>query len=338
LSTTRFDGRSALVTGAASGIGRATAVRLAFEGAAVVATDIDGSVLGTLVAEAGELAGSIVTTEAGVLSFSHSHEVTLPEWNRLLAINLTGTVLVCRQALPYLVASRGTIVNLASTAAHKGQPWAAAYVASKGGVLALARSLAVEYAAAGVRVNSISPGAIDTPITGAFRLPEGADPSLLGRVMPLGPFGTPEGIAAAIAFVASDEASRMNDADVLVDGATLAWIGRAGSLGQPSASRKRFWLASNQACLRSYRCWPPARSHISTNAGSPRSTRRRPKATPPAIDLAMTSTSSLRSGSRPYPSTTIRRRWKGFSEPRPHTAASSGVSSGTHILASWARS
>ncbi len=174
-------------------------------------------------ASADRLGGlDVVVNVAGVLSFSHTHEVTIEEWNRLIAINLTGTFLVCRQALPHLLASRGNIVNLASTAAHAGQPWATAYVASKGGVLALTRALAVEYAAQGLRVNSISPGAIDTPITGAFHLPEGADIKLLGRVTPLGPFGTPEGIAAAIAFVASDEASHMNGADLLIDGATLA--------------------------------------------------------------------------------------------------------------------
>jgi len=164
----------------------------------------------------------VVVNAAGVLSFSHTHEVSLDEWSRLIAINLTGTFLMCRQSLPHLLATRGNIVNLASTAAHAGQPWATAYVASKGGVLALTRSLAVEYAAQGLRVNSISPGAIDTPITGAFHLPEGADIKLLGRVTPLGPFGTPEGIAAAIAFVASDEAAHMNGADLLIDGATLA--------------------------------------------------------------------------------------------------------------------
>jgi len=95
-------------------------------------------------------------------------------------------------------------------------------VASKGGVLALTRALAVEYATAGLRANSISPGAIDTPITGAFHLPDGADIKLLNRVTPLGSFGSPDGIAAAIAFVASDEASHMNGADILIDGATLA--------------------------------------------------------------------------------------------------------------------
>ena len=89
----------------------------------------------------------VVVNVAGVLSFSHTHELTIDEWNRLIAVNLTGTFLVCRQALPHLLASRGNIVNLASTAAHRGQPWATAYVASKGGVLALTRALAVEYAA-----------------------------------------------------------------------------------------------------------------------------------------------------------------------------------------------
>ncbi|MGD0084279.1 MAG: SDR family oxidoreductase [Acidimicrobiales bacterium] len=136
--------------------------------------------------------------------------------------HLTGTFLVCRSALPHLLESRGNIVNVASTAAHRGQPWAAAYGASKGGVLALTRTLAVEYGAQGIRVNSISPGAIDTPITAAFRLPEGADIKLINRVMPIGPFGSPEGVAAAVAYMASDEASHLNRADVVVDGATLA--------------------------------------------------------------------------------------------------------------------
>jgi NAD(P)-dependent dehydrogenase (short-subunit alcohol dehydrogenase family) len=251
MTASRFTGRNVLVTGAASGIGRATALRLSAEGASVVAVDVNGDLLEKLTVDAEGRGGPVTTrvgdvgTEtgvvaivegavgslgsldvvvnvAGVLSFSHTHEVTLDEWNRLIAINLTGTFLMCREALPHLLARRGNIVNLASTAAHKGQPWATAYVASKGGVLALTRALAVEYAAQGLRANSISPGAIDTPITGAFHLPDGADIKLLDRVTPLGPFGTPEGIAAAIAYVASDEASHMNGADLLIDGATLA--------------------------------------------------------------------------------------------------------------------
>ncbi len=239
------------MTGGASGIGRCTALRLAGEGAAVVAVDVNADALGTVAAEADGLSGSItarpgdVSTEdgvraivagaldelgaldvlvnvAGILSFSHAHEVTLDEWNRLLAVNLTGTFLMCRESLPHLLATKGNIVNLASTASHAGQPWAVAYSATKGGVLAMTRELAVEYAEQGLRCNSVSPGAIDTPITLSFSLPEGANPKLLRRVTPLGPFGTPEGIAAAIAFIASDEAAHMNGADLRMDGATLS--------------------------------------------------------------------------------------------------------------------
>jgi meso-butanediol dehydrogenase / (S,S)-butanediol dehydrogenase / diacetyl reductase len=245
----RFAGRTALVTGGASGIGRATALRLASEGATVVAVDVNAELLSTLsggkavgsvlrlvgnvgsetgvqqlVGDAVERLGhlDVVINAAGVLSFAHSHEHTLAEWERVIAINLTGTFLVCRYVLPHVIATRGNIVNVASVAAHRGQPWAAAYGASKGGVLALTRALAVEYAAKGVRVNSVSPGAIDTPMTGAFVLPEGADVSLINRVVPIGPFGNPEGVAAAIAYIASDEAAHMNGADLVIDGATLA--------------------------------------------------------------------------------------------------------------------
>lgn len=254
MTADRFEGRTAIVTGGASGIGRATALRLAAEGATVVAADVNAGLLATLGGEAADQgspadrivpvtadvsseAGAeglvtdaldrlghldVVVNAAGVLSFSHTHEQELDEWQRLVAINLTGTFLVCRSALPHLLATHGAIVNLASTAAHKGQAWAAAYAASKGGVLAFSRALAVEYAGQGLRVNTISPGAIDTPITGAFHLPKGADATLLNRAMPMTGFGTPEGIAAAIAYVASAEASHMNGADLLIDGATLA--------------------------------------------------------------------------------------------------------------------
>lgn len=249
----RFEGKKALVTGAASGIGRATALRLAAEGAEVVATDVNADLLATLADEAAadETSGQIhavvsdvsdeeavralvagaldtlgqldvVANVAGVLSFCHSHEHTLAEFQRLLSINLVGTFLVSREAIPHLLATRGNVVNLASTAAHKGQPWAAGYAASKGGILAMTKTFAVEYGAQGLRANTISPGAIDTPITLAFTLPEGADPKLLDRVSPLGRFGKPEGIAAAIAFVASNEGSHLNGADIVIDGASTA--------------------------------------------------------------------------------------------------------------------
>jgi len=247
----RFTGRNALVTGGASGIGRCTALRLADEGATVVAVDVNADALAVVAAESEGLSGRIVarpgdvSTEAGVrdivsgalaelgsldvlanvagvLSFSHAHEVTIDEWDRLLAVNLTGAFLMCRESIPHLLATKGNIVNLASTASHAGQPWAVAYSATKGGVLAMTRELAVEYAEQGLRCNSVSPGAIDTPITLSFTLPEGANPKLLRRVTPLGAFGTPEGIAAAIAFIASDEAVHMNGADIRMDGATLS--------------------------------------------------------------------------------------------------------------------
>ena len=183
-----------MVTGAGSGIGRATVHRLVEEGATVVAADIatDGldatakdavrpeavvTVVGDVsdpsfgaaavarAMEHGRL--DLVVNSAGILRFEHSHEVALSSWQQIIDVNLTGTFLVCQAAIPALLDGGGAIVNVASTAALAAHPWAAAYSASKGGVLALTRTLAIEYAKQGLRANAVCPGSIDTPITGA---------------------------------------------------------------------------------------------------------------------------------------------------------------------------
>ena len=243
----RFEGRVALVTGGASGIGRATVHRLVDEGAAVVATDVDDDGLATTAKDAARpeavttLSGDVrdasfgttavaaalelgrldlVVNSAGILRFEHTHEVELASWQQILDVNLTGTFLMCQAALPALLERRGAIVNVASTAALAAHPWAAAYSASKGGVLALTRTLAIEYAKQGLRANAVCPGSIDTPITGAFHLPEGADAKLLHRIMSPTGMGDAARVAAAIAYLGSDDALHVNGADLRIDGGT----------------------------------------------------------------------------------------------------------------------
>jgi len=246
----RFDGKAALVTGAASGIGRATAVRLAEEGARVAACDVQPEGLEEVVAgirDAGAEAFAVscdvadpaavraavaatvdhfggldvLCNIAGILRFDNTHELALEDWNRVLAVNLTGTFLMCQAAIPHLLRSRGTIVNMSSTAALAAHPWTAAYSASKGGVLALTFGLALEYGKQGVRVNAVCPGAIKTPMRKMFRLPDGADPKLLDRIMPFDGFAPPEAAASTIAFLASDDARHVNGTALRVDGGML---------------------------------------------------------------------------------------------------------------------
>lgn len=233
----RFDGRVAIVTGAASGIGRATVLRLQEEGATVVGVDVakDGpndvvgdvtdpafveSLVADTVAQHGHL--DVLANVAGILRTANTHEHSLAVWDQVIAVNLTGTFLCCRAAIPVLLESKGNIVNVSSTAALAGHPWAAAYSASKGGVLALTRTIAVEYGKRGVRCNAVCPGSIKTPITRDFEFPEGADTDLVTRIMALDKPRGPETVAAAIAFLASDDAAHINGDEVRVDGGTLS--------------------------------------------------------------------------------------------------------------------
>lgn len=244
----RFQGRTAIVTGSGSGLGRAVAQRLAAEGAAVACLDIVAAAVQETAADIGKTGGksraytvdisdptsvratvaaaakdlgrpSVLINCAGIGKFAHTHEMPFEEWSRIIAVNLTGTFLMCQAVLPHLLDGGGSIVNIASTAGLMAQPYSAAYCSSKGGVVQLTKALAAEYLDRGVRVNCVAPGAIQTPLQKSFHeLPKGADYEVLRRLItPLGQ-STPEEVAALIAFVASDEGRYMTGAVVSFDG------------------------------------------------------------------------------------------------------------------------
>ncbi|MGH3435489.1 MAG: SDR family NAD(P)-dependent oxidoreductase [Sciscionella sp.] len=242
----RFGGTRVLLTGGGSGIGRATALRLAAEGAAVFALDVDAEglaeteratggagrilarttdvsrerdVIAAVAAAVAELGGlDALVNVAGIHRTTPIAELSVADLTRLYEVNLIGTALCCREALGHLPGGRGVIVNTASSSATHGNPYMSAYSASKGAVLAFTLSLAAEVIGRGIRVLAVSPGTVRTPLVGANVLPEGLDASYYARIhAPMGP-AEPEQIAATIAFAASTDAAYLTGVELRADG------------------------------------------------------------------------------------------------------------------------
>jgi len=232
----RFAGKVALVSGGAGGIGSAVAERLGHEGAVVVRADLAGgdgvepcdvtdpescrAVVAAVLGRHGRL--DVLVNAAGVGGFWPITELTLDDWQRVIAVNLTGTFLLSQSAIPALLETRGAIVNLASTAGLRATPFNAAYCASKGGVLMLTRSIAVELAGAGVRVNAVCPSAVDTPMLRGFVIPEGSEQLLARNASPMGRVLAPDEVATAVAYLASSDAASVTGTSLVVDGGATA--------------------------------------------------------------------------------------------------------------------
>ncbi len=247
----RFKNRNVMITGAASGIGYATAVRIAQEGGNLALLDINieqlkivtnelarvynikvvcaqcnvssftetHSVINQLVTELGSI--QALSHNAGILRCYHTHEMTSDQWNEIISVNLTGTFNVNRHAIPHLLKNKTSyLVNNSSIAIDQPHPWMSAYVATKGAIKSFTRSLFIEYFLQGLRANCVLPGSIESELSATFNLPEGANPDLVKTLIPLGEsrLVSAEHVASVIAMLTSDDAFHINGTEIIVDG------------------------------------------------------------------------------------------------------------------------
>jgi NAD(P)-dependent dehydrogenase (short-subunit alcohol dehydrogenase family) len=245
----RLEGKVALVTGAAAGIGRATALRLAAEGASVWCADINADgVLATekTIADGGGTARSSVldvrdpeacsalvqqvigelgrldtlANIAGIGGSRHTVDETSDRFLAMMTVNAVGPFYLIHAALPELLERKGSVINLASTAGIIGQAYCAAYCSSKHALVGLTKALAVEYGRKGVRFNAVCPGGVNTDIIAGFIPQEGFSSSLIERQMLTRDLQEPESVAAMIAYLAADESYYVNGAILAIDGGT----------------------------------------------------------------------------------------------------------------------
>lgn len=250
----RFDNKRVLISGAGSGIGQATVARILDEGGTVVAADIseaglelthagaaaagqadrlitvavdissENSVrknIGPAITDLGGL--DVLVNAAGILRSAHTHDMSLDFWNTVIGVNLTGTFLMTREALPALLATgNSVVVNFSSTSATFTHPYMAAYAASKGGIQSFTHALALEYSKQGLRAVAVAPGSIASGMTSDPGFPEEIDYSLLGKLLPaIGDgFAPPSAVAGVIAMLASEDGSFVTGTEIRIDGGT----------------------------------------------------------------------------------------------------------------------
>jgi NAD(P)-dependent dehydrogenase (short-subunit alcohol dehydrogenase family) len=244
----KLKGRVAIVTGGAMGIGRAYALGLAEEGADIVIADIDLGSAKEVAAEVETLGRralavkadvtkkeeveqlvektvsvfgriDILVNNAGIAQFVPTEELDKADWDRVIGVNLTGELLCAQAVARQMIKQKyGKIINIASTAAHRGLPGLAAYCASKGGIVALTRALAVEWAQHNINVNSVSPGSTVTPMT----VGTGLDVEKEIQRTPLARINQPEDLVGAVVFLASPASDNITGQDILVDGGITA--------------------------------------------------------------------------------------------------------------------
>ncbi|AJP00340.1 short-chain dehydrogenase [Streptomyces cyaneogriseus subsp. noncyanogenus] len=257
----RYEGRRALITGGGSGIGQATVLRMLAEGARVVAADVSEAGLKDTAARAGAdaerlstvvvniadetsvrravasaldaLGGlDVLVNAAGILRSSHTHETSLADFTQVISVNLTGTFLMIREAIPALLhGTAPAVVNFSSTSAMFAHPYMAAYAASNGGIQSMTHALAAEYSKQGIRFTAVQPGSISSGTTdgsGQSRqsqgpgLPEDTDWSLFAKLSPaLGDgFAGPEAVAGVVAMLASRDGEFITGTEIRIDGGT----------------------------------------------------------------------------------------------------------------------